>query len=179
MPDQSQNPDTNKETMTEHKVVCTGLTELTDGKLGVVLQRVVPADRFHPQPGYPDVVIHPDRHVYEEKFAKKAFIRTGGMYSVEFSADFSRARVTQATYVALWPDEKDRIVWQASDTAITVARAANKRRKLDLSSNAIKNALQPLRDVWLNTNYTGRLALEVQILAYLRNGKVIGKDKEE
>lgn len=153
-----------KEEMTPRLVVCTGITELTDGKLGAVLQEVI------------DGKIDPRRLVFEEKFTAKAFVRTGGTYTLPATADFSRARIKDAKYEGLWGDEADRIRWKADEDALRGARNALKRQKLDLSSNPIREALEPLRIAWIETNYTGRLALEVQLLAYLRTGKAIGKE---
>jgi hypothetical protein len=160
-------PEDNKEPMTVRSVVCTGITELTSGKLGVVLQEIIDG-----------VVSRTNRTVFDEKSCSKAMIRTGAVYNIEFNAEFSSARLAGAKYVGLWPNEEDRIKWRAQDDALKGERAAKKRQKLDLSDNAIKKALDPLRDVWIATNYTGRLALEVQILAYIRGGNLIGKKED-
>lgn len=159
--------DTNNEPMTPYTVVCTGLTELSDGKLGVVLQ-LTDAENM----------IGSERYIFAEKFASKALIRTGGMYKIEFNADMTQAGISKAKYVGQWPIEQDRIKWRAADDALKGAQAALKRQRLDMQDNVVKNALASLRDVWIKTNYTGRLALEVQVLAYLRNGSLIGKKED-
>jgi hypothetical protein len=73
----------------------------------------------------------------------------------------------------LWENQDDRTRWKTEERALNVARMARKRQKQDSERNALIEALRPIRDIYFTTNATGRLAIEVQVLAYLRGIKII------
>lgn len=150
-----------------HRMVCTGVTELASGKLGTVLYKIN-------EDGSKSQITA----IYDERKCAKAMIRNGGIYDLEAAPDFSSAILSSAKYKGLWPNEADRVRWRADEDILRGKRAAKKRQKLDLSSSAIKTALQPLREAWHDTNSLGRLALEVQVLAYLRSGSLVGKAED-
>jgi hypothetical protein len=143
-------------------VVCTGPTVLSDGKLGLVLQ-VVEANG----------TLNPVRKVFGEKSCRKANISLGGIYKVEANADFSTAIIAGAKYQGLWPNEAERAGWKTAERALTIERAAQKRQKSDAENNAMIAALAPIRKAYVLTNSVGRLAIEVQVLAYLRGVRII------
>lgn len=148
------------EVMKPYKVVCTGVAELADGKLGTILQQV-----------NDDGTVDPRNRIFDEKKCTKAFIRTGGVYEIEANDTFTRAFVASPKYQGMWANEHDRVKWQATERSIKLARAAKKQMKDDVSQNAMMDVLAPIREAYRKTNHLGRLAIEVQVLAYLRNVK--------
>lgn len=61
-----------------------------------------------------------------------------------------------------------RIAHEAAETAYSALQQWKKARN---DKSDILDVLKPLRRAWHNTNATGKLALEVRVLNYLRNGK--------
>jgi len=52
----------------------------------------------------------------------------------------------------------------------TIISALNQAKKAKADKSAILETLKPIRQAYQNTNHAGRLALEVRVLNYLRNG---------
>lgn len=58
----------------------------------------------------------------------------------------------------------------ASDAVLTQLAAVAQSNKARNDKTDLLATLKPLRKAWHNTNASGRLALEVRVLNYLRNG---------
>jgi hypothetical protein len=148
-------------TMKQFLTVCVGPTDLADGKVGMILQIVKE-----------DGTLVPEHRVFNEKNFRKANIFVGGMWEIEGNEDFTSVVLVGAKYKGLWPNEADRTRWKTEDRSFQIAREAKKRQSNDKERNAMVEALRPIRDVWMGTNMLGRLAIEVQVLAYIRGMKV-------
>jgi hypothetical protein len=150
-----------KADMRRFLVACTGLTELSDGKVGVVLQIVKP-----------DGTLDTTRKVFAEKACKKVSMFIGSTYQVEATEDFSTAIIAGAKYQGIWANDADRAEWKTLERAFTLERAAKKRHASDADRNAMSESLAPIREAYRKTNSVGRLAIEIQVLAYLRGQKI-------
>lgn len=63
------------------------------------------------------------------------------------------------------------VIRLAHEAAESTLAALSQSRKHKADKSSILDQLKPLRALWRNTNEVGRLALEVRVLNYLRNGK--------
>jgi hypothetical protein len=156
-----------KPAMTVQLIVCSGVTELDDGKLGMILQAVDEAGK-----------ISGERHPFSEKACRKGNIFLGGMYKVDANENLTSVVMNSAKYQGLWPNEVERTRWKADERALEIERAARKRQAADKSRNAMLDALRPIREAWQSTNSVGKLALEVQVLAYIRGMKIAEKRRD-
>lgn len=69
--------------------------------------------------------------------------------------------------------EASAVIRLAHEAAESTLAALSQSRKNKADKSAILAQLKPLRAAWRSTNEVGRLALEVRVLNYLRNGKDI------
>jgi hypothetical protein len=75
---------------------------------------------------------------------------------------------TSQRYIGPWADEAERAVWQAQARAFEIEQSAIRLRKKAEGTIDMLEVLEPLRRKYSKTNATGKLALEVLILSYLR-----------
>jgi hypothetical protein len=140
-------------------VVCVGKTYLNDGKIGLAFRDVSP-----------DGSTGEDR-IYQYKGLQH--LRVGAVYEVEVDSQNPRSIYTSTfRWLRLWDKTGEAAVWQlavdAFDTQHLIAQQEKKRnaRRLPLE------LLAPIRDEYWRTNPLGRLAIEVRVLAYLRQIRI-------
>lgn len=71
-------------------------------------------------------------------------------------------------YVGQWANAEERAVWHTQARAFDLEQAAKRERKKEESVVPMLDVLEPLRKRYSKTNYAGKLAIEVLVLAYLR-----------
>lgn len=105
-------------------------------------------------------------HVYTPNLIASA---PGLIYEVKFNeAGNAVAKGPNApVYEGLYPDENLRAQWKlAHDTAETYLRKVARQRK-DAEDNALTNLLEPIRELYHNTNYQERKALLAVVMEYI------------
>ncbi len=105
--------------------------------------------------------------------AAKLGVSVGLIYSIEIepkadASDWYSYYPTSLRYDKYWPNEEERAVWQAQARAFEIEQAAVRERKKAEGTNAMLERLEPLRKKYARTNPTGKLAIEVLVLSYLR-----------
>lgn len=74
-------------------------------------------------------------------------------------------------FVGIYQGEDRAMRLAEHDAAMTAWDATQQANKVRNGKTVILDELQGLRKAWQSTNATGRLALEVRVLNYLRNGR--------
>jgi len=90
----------------------------------------------------------------------------GSTYETE--ANEKSIRPSTARWRRRYHDDEVVRTWQAMADAYEIAERARKAETAEKRTDLNFEALAPFRRAWLQTNPTGRLALEVRMLAYLR-----------
>jgi len=99
----------------------------------------------------------------------------GCVYSFEYEpGETFRYYASTQRFVGQWKDDSDRAVWQAQARAFDIEQAAIRERKKAEGVNDMLDALEPLRRRYQKTNATGKLAIEVLLLSYLRRVEIGG-----
>lgn len=143
--------------LTPRKFVYTGREWISGGKVGGTLR---PIDE-HGEVGQPR---------YYERKALRMLIIVGGVYEIE--ASDTQIKPHSAKFLNVYEDKDTVEYWRLQDRKFETERLLKAREKaaktFDLSG------LNEIRDAYRRTNARGRLAIEVELLAYLRHG---GLDK--
>lgn len=138
--------------MTKQKWVCKGKCRLNGGKPGLVFQSVEEGK-----------LVGKERY-----FAIKANnrrTRPGAVYELEASGD--SAAFSTMLYDSTWPDESDRLRWEAKAEEVEQTERANKLEKE--IRPAFAEALDPIRKFYDRTDAIGRRTIESMVLSYLRH----------
>jgi hypothetical protein len=116
----------------------------------------------------PDDPDHASFRIYEGKNAKKYMMRTpGSVYRVPQEPGTTKIYAMDARYVGMWPDEGQRLEWQATDrSARTTVEVWKKRDKEGAKDNFA--ALKPLKDRYKRLpSQDQRAALLAQVIAFI------------
>lgn len=135
--------------------VCTGKTETADGKQALILREVSEAGALG----------------VERLFAAKGLLcRVGHVYRIQISETKGADSIYPSTerWISQYADAEQVAAWQAAARALEVEKAAKRERKKAEGTQQMLEVLKPLRTIYQRTNALGRLAIEVQVLAYLR-----------
>ncbi len=106
--------------------------------------------------------------IYEGKLTKKYMTRTpGAVYRVPQVPGTTQVYAAEAQYVGMWPDDDQRLTWQATDrSARTTVEMWKKRDKEGAEDNFA--ALKPLRDRYRKLpSQDQRAALLAQLIAFV------------
>lgn len=140
-------------------LVCTGKTDLTDGKPGLVFHKVN-ADGTAG-----------DERIYQHKGLEH--LRVGAVYEVEIDHQNPRSVYTRTfKWVRLWDNVEEAAVWQLAAEAFDTAHLAVRQEKKENARRLPLELLAPIREEYWRTNPAGRLAIEVRVLAYLKQAKI-------
>lgn len=108
-----------------------------------------------------------DERVYGQKNLRS--IRVGHVYKLDVDAtEPTRIYVDSARWLRVWGNEQEAAVWQTMAAAFDTEELARKHEKDQTSRRLPLELLRPIRKEYWRTNSSGRLAIEVRILAYLR-----------
>lgn len=136
-------------------LVCTGKTYLSDGRVGIVF-REVPSDGS----------LGAER-IYEQKRLRHA--RVGAVYEVEVDGANQRSLYTDTLrWLKLWEKQEEAALWQLSAEAFDTQHMAAQQEKKENARKLPLELLAPIRHQYQRTNAASRLAIEVRVLAYLR-----------
>lgn len=141
------------------EVVSLGLCEIAGGKKGGAWAFVEPGDKVG------------------ETFAmdrRKMKGTIGSVYTVPVSADGTSFKSGELKWARNWPNADDLIFWRAKSDALEVKErvAATKAKGEKMGLAKAMSGLEPLKIAYWSTDKTGRLALEVLVLQYLRDGRI-------
>jgi hypothetical protein len=135
--------------------VCTGKAETNDGKTALVLRELCE-----------------DGSLADERLftAKDLHCRVGHVYRIRISEAKGADSIYPSTarWTSTYEDEAQVAAWQAKARAFDVEKAALREQKKAEGTQQMLEVLKPLRTIYQQTNTLGRLAIEVQVLAYLR-----------
>lgn len=114
----------------------------------------------------------------------KAFagVRAGFVYSAEFrQLDEEHAIIipTSLRYQRVFDNPESVLRWQAMETAHHITQRAKKAQRHAQATREVLERLKPLRAIYQRTDRLTKLALEVQLLDYLRHGVVPSGNEEE
>ena len=143
--------------------VCTGKAETTDGKTALVLRQLYGGGKL----------------ADERLFTAKDFhCRVGHVYRIRISEIKGADSIYPSTarWISAYEDEAQAAAWQAAARAFDVEKAARRERKKAEGTQQMLEVLRPLRTIYQRTNALGRLAIEVQLLAYLRQARGLKED---
>lgn len=108
-------------------------------------------------------------------FSKKYSFTTAGVYAMEadlIDGEISTIYPNSFKYMGLVTDDDQAATIKLQAEAVTTEHTARQQAKKALNDKTvILETLKPLRKAYAKTNAVGRLALELRILNYLRNGK--------
>ena len=143
--------------------VCTGKTETADGKPALILRELSGADDLGTE------------RVFE---AKGLLCRVGHVYRIQISQTTGAASIFPSTdrWISQYADAEQVAAWQAAARAFEIEKAAVRERKKAEGTQQMLEVLKPLRTIYQRTNALGRLAIEVQLLAYLRQVRGLTED---
>jgi hypothetical protein len=141
-------------------LICTGKTYLKSGAIGLVFAEITPEGSLGGE------------RVYERKNLKH--LGAGSVYDVETDPGPSGG-IYPATmrWLRLWKDEVQVARWQALADAFDIRELAIKQERKQTRRKLPVELLAPLRECYWSTNALGRLAIEVRVLAYLRQDKIV------
>src|SRR5579859_871524 len=138
--------------------VCTGKTETADGKPAIILRKLSEANELGT----------------ERLFASKGLhCRVGHVYRIQVSETKGADSIFPSTerWISQYANAEQVAAWQAAARAFEIEKAAARERKKAEGTQQMLEVLKPLRTIYQRTNALGRLAIEVQLLAYLRQGR--------
>jgi len=105
-------------------------------------------------------------------------IRVGAVYEVEVDDQNQRSIYTRTfRWLRLW-DIEEAAVWQMAVDAFDTRHLAAQQEKKQNARKLPVELLAPFREEYRRTNPPGRLAIEVRILAYLKQVKVTSSDQQ-
>lgn len=103
---------------------------------------------------------------------RKLQVHVGGVFKIDtiFKEDDGISIVpSTAEWVRTWEDKAAVAAWQTVSRAAETAARAYKMAKSEKGVNHMLAVLDPLRKAYNATDHIGRLAIELQVLAYLRS----------
>lgn len=110
--------------------------------------------------------------LYEEKVLRGFNI--GCIYEIQATieeGEIQTVRPSTKRFIGEFLDSDKIVEWQVQhDSAVTEYSRKQKETKAAKGKEVVLDCLEPLRRAYMNTNHDGRLALEVRVLNYLRNG---------
>jgi hypothetical protein len=140
-------------------LVCTGKTYLQSGAIGLVFAEVTPEGALG------------NERIYDQKNLKR--VRAGSVYDIEIDpANFRSIYPASIRWLHLWKDEAQIAVWQTLVDAFDTRDLAVKQERKQTGRKLPLERLAPLREHYWSTNSAGRLAIEVRVLAYLRQERI-------
>jgi hypothetical protein len=146
-------------------LVCTGRTYLTTGKIGLVLREVQSDDSLGSE------------RIYQRKGLEH--LRVGAVYQVEAdSADLGSIYTRTIRWLRLWGNTEEAAIWQLAAEAFDTRHLAAQQERKQNARKLPLEVLSPVRDEYRRTNPAGRLAIEVRLLAYLRQVRVSSTDHD-
>ena len=151
--------ETNKPARPVITLVCVEKVYLAASKIGLRFQEVTG-----------DGSLGAER-IYERKGL--THIRVGAVYQVE--ADPANPRTIYPNtlrWMKLWDNIEEASVWQLAADAFDTRHLAAQQEKKQNARRLPIERLAPFRDLYWKTNALGRLAIEVRVLAYLRQVSV-------
>ena len=150
----SDTPDTPPAVETrEIALVYAGRVAVQDGKIGAKFLEVDARDQLGKE------------RLYEMGKDLRHLV-VGSVYAVQATA--TAIYTNTFRFERAFGDRPQVAAWQIADRAIDVAK---QQRRLEQDVKKIAaDLLGPLREVYLNTNFDGRLAIEALVLSYLRRG---------
>jgi hypothetical protein len=144
-------------------VACVGKTYLSDGKIGLVFRDVNPDGSMG------------DERIYQ--FKGLQHLRVGAVYEVEVDDQNPRSIYTRTfRWLRLWDKTDEAAVWQLAVDAFDTRHLAAQQEKKHNARKLPVELLAPIREEYRRTNPLGRLAIEVRILAYLKQVKITSAD---
>ncbi len=159
----ANSPETPKSEPPTALFVCTGKAETTDGKPALILRELTEASELGE----------------ERIFASKGLLcRVGHIYRIQISETKGADSIFPSTerWISQYADAEQVAAWQAAARALDVEKAAARERKKAEGTQQMLEVLKPLRTIYERTNALGRLAIEVQLLAYLRQVRGLPRD---
>lgn len=99
--------------------------------------------------------------------------RPGGVYEFDYARDSERTLYPGTMrYVRHWAnegkaEEEDVLQWQLRHTAIHVAERARRRGKKETNRDLLRDQLQPIRDVYIESAGWERKAILAEVVAYI------------
>jgi hypothetical protein len=162
MPDHEPQP---KETRPRITLVCKGKTYLTDGRTGIVFLEVKEGG----SPG--------DARLYDLKDLRH--VRIGSVYDVEIDpAHPNSIYAATMRWLRIWENTEEAATWQIAADAFDTRELAIKHERKETSRRLPLELLHGIRKQYWSTNAAGRLAIEVRVLAYLRQDKLAADLRE-
>lgn len=147
------------------EVVCTGKTLLKSNKKGI------------------EFILLDDTGAKTERVliyqANKGVLRhakAGYVYRLDFSEltnESGIALVNTLVYDRPWGNSVEAMKWQETERALEISLRAIRKEKNETGTRLALEALMPLHELWAKTDHIGRLALEIQVLNYIRRGSMI------
>lgn len=140
-------------------LVCVGKIYVSEGKIGLVFREVTAEGSLGNQRNY------------EQKGLQH--VRIGAVYQVEIEAANPGTIYTNTfRWLRLWEDTAEASVWQVAADAFDTRHLAAQQEKKQNARRLPVELLAPIREQYWKTNPLGRLAIEVRVLAYLRQVKI-------
>jgi hypothetical protein len=153
---EEQKPQTQRKHIT---IACFAKTYLDDGKIGLVFREIAEDGSLG------------DERIYRHKGLEH--LRIGATYEVEIDVNNPRSIYTKTLrWLRLWDKAHEAAAWQLASDAFDTRHLALRQEKKQNARKLPVELLAPIRDEYRRTNYLGRLAIEVRVLAYLRQIKV-------
>lgn len=135
-------------------LVCTGKIHLNAGGVALVFREVTEDGRAGPE------------RVYNRKNLER--IRVGAVYDVEVNPEVpTQIFVDTLRWLRLW-DKSEAALWQLAADAFDTCELAARQERKENSRKLPVEILEPIRKLYWATNAAGRLAIEIRVLAYLR-----------
>lgn len=135
-------------------LVCTGKAKVGKNEIGLVFR-----------------IVNPDGSLGAESiYGRKGLqsVHVGAVYDVDTGSNPTSIFVNSMRWRSLWADAGEVAVWQtAADAFDTLELAIRQERKQNGRRLPVER-LEPIRRQYWSTNAAGRLAIEVRVLAYLR-----------
>lgn len=108
-----------------------------------------------------------EERLYAQKRLKQ--VRVGNVYEVETSSDDPTRLLTNTIrWIRIWNNKAEAAIWQTEAAAFDTLELAKQCERRESTRRLPLELLRPLRDEYWKTNSSGRLAIEVRVLAYLR-----------
>lgn len=144
------------------QLVCVGKTYVEKDKIGLLF-KVINGDG----PAGPE-------RIYLRKDLEH--VRVGAIYEVETNPEKPTSiYLNTFRWLRLWEDATEAAAWQASADAFDTRDVALRQERKENGRKLPLELLEPIRREHRKTNAAGRLALEVRVLAYLRQVKITGE----
>lgn len=140
-------------------MVMTGYTQVSGKKPGIIVCIV-----------NGDGTLGPESYYSAQGFKG---VSVGHIFKVEALKDDPSGRIYVNTiqWIGTWPNPEQRLEWDAAARVYQTRKAAAREAGKESRRNLIRQALGPLRAIYNSTNWQNRVALEVLVLTYLRQGE--------